>query len=195
MRARMALAYAGIPVEIREISLKEKPSSMVAISPKATVPVLQYDKLVLEQSLDIMKWALSQHDPDGWLTKENAAVVNAIIDRNDNDFKKILDQYKYPGRFPELNIKDVLAKALSEHLIPLNDQLNKTQFLLGAKLSMADIAIFPFIRQFHMVDEALFSLYQLGALKKWLNDRIESELFLSVMQKHSVWQDVLSEKP
>ena len=195
MRARMALAYAGIPVEIREISLKEKPSSMVAISPKATVPVLQYDKLVLEQSLDIMKWALSQHDPDSWLTKENAAVVNAIIDRNDNDFKKILDQYKYPGRFPELNTKDVLAKALSEHLIPLNDQLNKTQFLLGAKLSMADIAIFPFIRQFHMVDEALFSLYQLGALKKWLNDRIESELFLSVMQKHSVWQDVLSEKP
>ena len=195
MRARMALAYAGIPVEIREISLKEKPSSMIAISPKATVPVLQYDKLVLEQSLDIMKWALSQHDPDGWLTKENAVVVNAIIDRNDNDFKKILDQYKYPGRFPELNTKDVLAKALSEHLIPLNDQLNKTQFLLGAKLSMADIAIFPFIRQFHMVDEALFSLYQLGALKKWLNDRIESELFLNVMQKHSVWQDVLSEKP
>jgi glutathione S-transferase len=77
----------------------------------------------------------------------------------------------------------------------LNDQLKKTQYLLGAKLSMADIAIFPFIRQFHMVDEALFSLYQLEALKKWLNDHIESDLFLSVMQKHPVWQDAPLEKP
>ena len=74
----MALAYAGIPVEIREISLKEKPLSMLAISPKATVPVLQHDKLVLEQSVDIMKWALSQHDPDGWLTEENAVDVKAF---------------------------------------------------------------------------------------------------------------------
>jgi len=88
MRARMALAYAGIPVEIREISLKEKPRSMLAISPKATVPVLQHDKLVLEQSVDIMKWALSQHDPDGWLTEENAVDVKALIDANDGAFKK-----------------------------------------------------------------------------------------------------------
>ena len=108
---------------------------------------------------------------------------------------KILDQYKYPGRFPDINPEDVLANALSQHLMPLNEQLKKTTFLLGAKLSMADIAIFPFIRQFHMVDEALFGLYQLDALKKWLNDRIESELFVSVMHKHPVWQDVLSEKP
>ena len=191
----MALAYAGIPVEIREISLKEKPPSMVAISPKATVPVMQYGNLVLEQSLDIMRWALSQHDPDGWLTDENNMAVNTLIEVNDGSFKKILDQYKYPGRFPKVNSEDVLANALNQHLRPLDDQLRKTQFLLGAKISMADIAIFPFIRQFHMVDEALFSLYQLDALKKWLNDRIESELFVSVMHKHPVWQDVLSEKP
>ena len=189
MRARMALAYAGISVEIREISLKEKPPSMVAISPKATVPVMQYGNLVLEQSLDIMRWALSQHDPDGWLTNENDIDVNTLIDANDSSFKKILDQYKYPSRFPEVNPVDVLTNALNQHLRPLNDQLKKTQFLLGAKLSMADIAIFPFIRQFHMVDETLFSLHQLEALKKWLNDRIDSDLFLSVMQKHSVWRD------
>lgn len=195
MRARMALAYAGIPVEIREISLKEKPSSMLAISPKATVPVLQHGNLVLEQSLDIMKWALSQHDPDGWLTDENNVGATALIDANDGAFKKILDQYKYPARFSEVNPEDVLAKALNQHLRPLNDQLKKSQYLLGAKLSMADIAIFPFIRQFHMVDEALFSLYQLEALKKWLNDHIESDLFLSVMQKHPVWQDAPLEKP
>lgn len=194
MRARMALAYAGIPVEIREISLKEKPPSMVAISPKATVPVMQYGNLVLEQSLDIMRWALSQHDPDGWLTDENNIAVNTLIEVNDGSFKKILDQYKYPSRFPEVNPVDLLTSALNQHLRPLNNQLKKTEFLLGAKLSMADVAIFPFIRQFHMVDETLFSLYQLEDLKKWLNDCIESDLFLSIMQKHPVWQDASLEK-
>lgn len=190
----MALAYAGIPVEIREISLKEKPPSMVAISPKATVPVMQYGNLVLEQSLDIMRWALSQHDPDGWLTDENNMAVNTLIEVNDGSFKKILDQYKYPSRFPEVNPVDLLTSALNQHLRPLNNQLKKTEFLLGAKLSMADVAIFPFIRQFHMVDETLFSLYQLEDLKKWLNDCIESDLFLSIMQKHPVWQDTSLEK-
>lgn len=194
MRARMALAYAGIPVEIREISLKEKPPSMVAISPKATVPVMQYGNLVLEQSLDIMRWALSQHDPDGWLTDKNNIAVNTLIEVNDGSFKKILDQYKYPSRFPEVNPVDLLTSALNQHLRPLNNQLKKTEFLLGAKLSMADVAIFPFIRQFHMVDETLFSLYQLEDLKKWLNDCIESDLFLSIMQKHPVWQDASLEK-
>ena len=190
----MALAYAGIPVEIREISLKEKPPSMVAISPKATVPVMQYGNLVLEQSLDIMRWALSQHDPDGWLTDENNIAVNTLIEVNDGSFKKILDQYKYPSRFPEVNPVDLLTSALNQHLRPLNNQLKKTEFLLGAKLSMADVAIFPFIRQFHMVDETLFSLYQLEDLKKWLNDCTESDLFLSIMQKHPVWQDASLEK-
>jgi len=190
----MALAYAGIPVEIREISLKEKPPSMVAISPKATVPVMQYGNLVLEQSLDIMRWALSQHDPDGWLTDKNNIAVNTLIEVNDGSFKKILDQYKYPSRFPEVNPVDLLTSALNQHLRPLNNQLKKTEFLLGAKLSMADVAIFPFIRQFHMVDETLFSLYQLEDLKKWLNDCIESDLFLSIMQKHPVWQDASLEK-
>ena len=89
---------------------------------------------------------------------------------------------------------DLLTSALNQHLRPLNNQLKKTEFLLGAKLSMADVAIFPFIRQFHMVDETLFSLYQLEDLKKWLNDCIESDLFLSIMQKHPVWQDASLEK-
>lgn len=185
----MALAYANISVEIREISLKEKPLSMLAISPKATVPVLQYGNLVLEQSLDIMKWALSQHDPDGWLTDENNKGVMALIDANDGSFKRLLDQYKYPTRFSDVNVEGVLNEALDQHLKPLNARLKQAKFLLGDRLSMADIAIFPFIRQFHMIDETLFGLYQLDALKKWLNDRIESGLFLSVMQKHPVWQD------
>jgi glutathione S-transferase len=185
----MALAYANISVEIREISLKEKPLSMLAISPKATVPVLQYGNLVLEQSLDIMKWALSQHDSDGWLTDENNKGVMALIDANDGSFKRLLDQYKYPTRFSDVNVEGVLNEALDQHLKPLNARLKQAKFLLGDRLSMADIAIFPFIRQFHMIDETLFGLYQLDALKKWLNDRIESGLFLSVMQKHPVWQD------
>ncbi len=194
MRARMALAYAGIPVEIREISLREKPLSMLAISPKGTVPVLQYEDLVLEQSLDIMKWALSQHDPDAWITDENSAKAIALINANDGPFKKLLDQYKYPDKFPNTNVTDVLAEALEEHLRPLNAQLSETKFVLGPKLSIADVAIFPFIRQFHMIDESFFGLNQLDALKRWLNGRIESKLFLSVMQKYPVWHDVPSEK-
>lgn len=185
----MALTYANISVEIREISLKEKPLSMLAISPKGTVPVFQYGNLVLEQSLDIMKWALSQHDPDGWLTDENNISTMALIDANDGSFKRLLDQYKYPTRFLDMNVEGVLNEALDQHLKPLNARLEQAKFLLGDRLSMADIAIFPFIRQFHMVNETLFGLYQLDALKKWLDNRIESSLFLSVMQKHLVWQD------
>ena len=141
-----------------------------------------------------MRWALSQHDPDGWLTDKNNIAVNTLIEVNDGSFKKILDQYKYPSRFPEVNPVDLLTSALNQHLRPLNNQLKKTEFLLGAKLSMADVAIFPFIRQFHMVDETLFSLYQLEDLKKWLNDCIKSDLFLSIMRKHPVWQDASLEK-
>ena len=190
----MALAYAGISVEIREISLREKPLSMLAISPKGTVPVLQYEDLVLEQSLDIMKWALSQHDPDAWITDENSAKAIALINANDGPFKKLLDQYKYPEKFPNINVADVLEEALEKHLRSLNVQLSETKFVLGPKLSIADVAIFPFIRQFHMIDESFFSLNQLDALKRWLNGCIESKLFLSVMQKYPVWHDVSSEK-
>ena len=187
MRARMALSYAGIPVEIREISLRNKPLAMLEISPKGTVPVLQVGELVIEQSLEIMKWALSQSDKNGWLN--NLAASEALIATNDGPFKKLLDQYKYPDRYPHQTITGTLNQALEICLLPFEQRLQKSRYLLGDQMSLADVAIFPFIRQFSMVDAAWFEKSSLDHLKKWLNERIESDLFLGVMQKHPTWHD------
>jgi glutathione S-transferase len=189
MRARMALAYAGIAVEIREISLREKPASMLAISPKGTVPVMQSDDLVLEQSYDIMKWALKQSDPDQWLSAETESVIDEWVEKNDGPFKKLLDQYKYPDRYPDISLEETLSQAISSFLGPINEQLKKSTYLLGSKISLADIAIFPFVRQFAMVNSEWIDQSGLNYLKQWLNEHIESPLFLSVMQKYPTWQD------
>lgn len=187
MRARMALSYAGIPVEIREISLRNKPLAMLEISPKGTVPVLQVGELVIEQSLEIMKWALSQSDKNGWLN--NLAASEALIATNDGPFKRLLDQYKYPDRYPYQTITDTLNQALEICLLPFEQRLQSSRYLLGDQMSLADVATFPFIRQFSMVDAAWFEKSSLDHLKKWLNERIESDLFLGVMQKHPTWHD------
>jgi glutathione S-transferase len=193
MRARMALAYAGIAVEIREISLREKPASMLAISPKGTVPVMQSDDLVLEQSYDIMKWALKQSDPDQWLSAETESVIDEWVEKNDGPFKKLLDQYKYPDRYPDISLEETLSQAISSFLGPINEQLKKSTYLLGSKISLADIAIFPFVRQFAMVNPGWIDQSGLNFLKQWLNELLESPLFLSVMQKYPTWQDTTPE--
>ncbi len=189
MRARMALAYAGISVEIREISLKEKPASMLAISPKGTVPVLQRDDLVIEQSYDIMKWALKQFDPDQWLPSEMEGLIDEWVAKNDGPFKKLLDQYKYPDRHPAIKLEETLNQATKLFLGPINEQLRVSDYLLGSKISLADIAIFPFVRQFVMVDSGWIDRSGLSFLKQWLNARLESPLFLGVMQKYPTWHD------
>ncbi len=193
MRARMALAYSGIAVEIREISLREKPASLLAISPKGTVPVLQNDGLVIEQSYDIMKWALKQSDPDCWLTAETEAVIDEWVAKNDGPFKKLLDQYKYPDRHPDISLEETLSQATASFLGPINEQLTKSTHLLGSKVSLADIAIFPFVRQFAMVDPDWIDQSGLDSLKQWLNQHLESPLFLSVMQKYPTWHDPTQE--
>jgi glutathione S-transferase len=189
MRARMALAYAGIAVEIREISLREKPASMLAISPKGTVPVLQSDGLVIEQSYDIMKWALRQSDPDQWLSKDTESLIDEWVTKNDGPFKKLLDQYKYPDRYPDVQLEETLSQAVALFLGPINEQLKTNRYLLGPKISLADIALFPFVRQFAMVDPDWIDQSGLNFLKQWLNEHIESPLFLSVMQKYPTWHD------
>lgn len=194
MRARMALAYAGIDVEIREISLREKPSSMLAISPKGTVPVLRQGTLVIDESYLIMRWALSQSDPDEWLKKELEASIDQWVARNDGPFKKLLDQYKYPDRFPETNLSDTLSKAIELQLNPLETQLKQTPYIFGEKISLADIAIFPFIRQFMMVDPAKFDQLDFVAVKRWLNEHLESALFLKIMTRYPTWEDSGLEK-
>jgi glutathione S-transferase len=189
MRARMALAYSGIAVEIREISLREKPTSLLAISPKGTVPVLQSDGLVIEQSYDIMKWALRQSDPDQWLSVQTESVIDEWVEKNDGPFKKLLDQYKYPDRYPDISLEETLSQAMALFLGPINQQLKANPYLLGPKLSLADIALFPFVRQFAMVDPDWLDQSGLLFLKQWLNERLESPLFIGVMQKNPTWQD------
>lgn len=185
----MALAYSGIIVEIREISLREKPASLLAISPKGTVPVLQSDGLVIEQSYDIMKWALRKSDPDQWLSAQTESIIDDTVEKNDGPFKKLLDQYKYPDKYPDVSIEETLSQATSLFLGPINEQLKKSAYLLGSKISLADIAIFPFVRQFAMVDSEWIDQSDLNYLKQWLNELIESPLFLSVMQKYPTWYD------
>ena len=188
MRARMTLKYAGIEYEHREIELRNKPQSMLDASPKGTVPVLLVDKLVIDQSLDIMRWAIEQSDLDGWGNVDHE-IARVWIEKNDSRFKLLLDQYKYPNRHPGLDPESVLNEALQLMLLPMENALQHSQHLLGSKITLVDVAIFPFIRQFSMVDPERFDQLPIPATKKWLATHLESELFNSVMQKCPVWLD------
>jgi glutathione S-transferase len=189
MRARMALKYAGVEVEHREIELRNKPPSMLLASPKGTVPLLCLDDgLVLDQSLEIMHWALGQFDPDAWALVDKV-IAQEWIERNDGPFKALLDQYKYPNRHPDLKTLDVLNAAKTLMLEPIETALQSHQYLMGDSLCWVDVAIFPFIRQFSMVNPSEFESLPLPATKAWLEARIESELFKSVMNKYPTWID------
>lgn len=184
----MALQYAGIQVEHREIELRNKPHSMLQASPKGTVPVLCVEGKILDQSLEIMHWALGQTDPDGWGSVDQS-IAQAWIEKNDGPFKILLDQCKYPNRYPELNQEEVLSAAIELMLKPIESTLQSSQYLLGSQMTWVDIAIFPFIRQFGMVNPKKFEEFQFPLTKQWLNRHNESKLFNSVMQKHPTWVD------
>jgi len=188
MRARMAIWAANIQVDVREISLREKPAHLLHISPKGTVPVLQLsDGTVLEQSLDIMQWALAQNDPQGWLNADPEA-VNALITINDGDFKKALDRYKYPDRYPE-HTQAFYREQGEQFLQRLEAALEQHDYFLGDKPSMADVAIFPFIRQFAAVDAEWFASSPYPKLRAWLEGWLESPLFAEVMQKFPTYTE------
>jgi len=186
IRARMALQYAGIAVAIREIALKDKPVEMLKASPKGTVPVLVLpDGSVLEQSLEIMHWALQQHDTAGWLTADSAR-TQQLIAESDGSFKQALDKYKYAIRFPEQAEVDYRAQG-EVFLQKLELLLTQSQFLLKDQVSLADIAIFPFIRQFSGVDQSWFEAAPYPKLRGWLTCLISSTLFISIMQKQPTY--------
>lgn len=183
MRARMALRYAGISVETREVVLGDKPRHMLAASPKGTVPVLVLpDGKVIDESLDIMAWALAQQDPDGWLTDNR--LFQELITENDGSFKRALDQYKYATRFPEQSA-EVYRQQGERFLARLEALLSEHAYLLSEKLTQADVAIFPFIRQFSMVDRDWFAEAPYPHLRQWLAGLLASELFNAVMQKQT----------
>jgi len=182
MRARMALSYAGIAVEIREVSFKDKPAHMLQVSPKGTVPVLVLQSgQVIEQSLDIMYWALQQHDADGWLREDPQQQL--LIAENDGSFKQSLDRYKYAIRFPEYSAEHYRQQG-ELFLQKLERRLQQSAFLLGNTISLSDIAIFPFIRQFAAVDSVWFETAAYTRLKSWLQHLVNSTLFESVMTKY-----------
>jgi glutathione S-transferase len=188
MRARMALKYAGVAIEIREISLRDKPAHLLQVSPKGTIPVLVLpDGTVLEQSLDIMYWALQQRDIDEWLLADSEQ-TQQLITENDTSFKQALDRYKYAIRFPEQSMEDYRSQG-EAFLAKLEQRLTQTNFLMGEQVSLADIAIFPFIRQFSAVDADWFASTPYVRLKAWLSLLVESELFNSIMGKYPVYSN------
>ncbi len=187
MRARMAIRYSGIPVELREVMLKNKPETMLRASPKATVPVLIDHDRVIDESLDIIFWALQQHDPDHWLEPQQQDQALSLIRQNDNIFKIHLDHYKYFDRFPEHDQLYYRQKG-EIFLQALEQRLQQQPFLLG-EAGLADIAIFPFIRQFAFVDMPWFETSPYPALRNWLNHWLDSDHFSSIMQKYPAWDE------
>lgn len=175
MRARLALYSAKIFHEHREVDLKHKSPEMLELSPKGTVPVLQLDDgTVLEQSLDIMKWALK--DP-----KMSPEDMN-LIEENDTTFKQALDRYKYPGRY--LEEKDVNYRDLGElFLKKLETRLSPC----AGTPTFLDMAVFPFVRQLSKVDQQWFEAQNYSHLINWLDSMSASDLFQHVMEKFSPW--------
>lgn len=179
----MALAQACVPVRIHEVALRDKPAELLAASPKATVPVLVTARGdVIEESLDVMRWALAQNDPDGWLDCD-AEATRHWTTLNDITFKPLLDRYKYSGRHPEQTPEAHRRAAMVAFVQPLNNQLQQSTWLVGDRVSMADVALFPFVRQFAGVDKTWFDAQAIGAVQGWLQHWLDSSLFHAVMEK------------
>lgn len=191
MRARMAILYSGISIELREVVLREMPAALLACSPKGTVPVMVLPAgPVIDESRDIMEWALGQSDPDGWLPRSAGlqAGAKALLDENDGVFKTDLDHYKYAVRYPEHPPEYYRAQG-ERFLLKLEQRLIAHNYLLGEQLTVADIGIFPFVRQFAFVDKVWFDTAPYPQVQAWLVQRLESDLYNRVMQKYPQWHD------
>ena len=182
MRARLALAVSGTRTELREVRLSAKPQAMLDASPKGTVPVLvQPGGTVIDESLDIMRWALARRDPEGWLARDDAE----LIAMNDGPFKRDLDGYKYPDRIGA----DTTAHRESglTFLCEIDARLANSVQLCGADRGLADAAIMPFVRQFAAVDREWFAALPLPQLQQWLAGHLASDLFAAIMVRAAPW--------
>ncbi len=200
MRARLAIAASGQRCVLREVVLRDKPAALLQASPKGTVPVLVLqtpDRLrVIDQSLDIMRWALSLDDPDNWLAPETGDLSGmlALIAACDTDFKQQLDRYKYPQRHADLAAEAVAAYACDHRdqaarwIATLEARLN-AGFLFGARPTLADMAILPFIRQYAHVDAAWFAAQPWPRVQHWLQAWEDSQRFAAVMPKYAPWRE------
>lgn len=179
---------ASIPCELREVVLRNKPDQMLAISSKATVPVLQLPgHEVIDESIEVMRWALEQSDPERWLDTDRAE-TSRLIDRNDGSFKQDLDHYKYFVNYPE-HSQAVYRQRGESFLADLEQRLELTGGigLMGDRTTLADIAIFPFVRQFSRVDWGWFADAPYERLRAWLLGHEASDLYQSVMKKYAIW--------
>ena len=182
MRARMALAVSGTACAIREVVLADKPAEMIEASPKATVPVLVLHDRVIDESLDIMRWALARNDPEDWLGGDDPTLIAGF----DGAFKRHLDRYKYPYRH---GVDPVEARAGGTAMLAeLEARLTGRANLCRDTRALADIAIMPFVRQFAEVDRAWFDGQPLPRVQSWLAGHIASPLFARVMVKLPPWR-------
>lgn len=189
MRARLAIKASGRSVDLREILLRDKPDLFLQASQKGTVPVLVLpDGTVIDESLDVMFWALQSADPQGWLAsyhKDEAATM-AHLDALDNKFKSHLDRYKYATRYEDVDALEDRAKGVA-FLEKWDEILGKQGALSGAELGILDYATLPFVRQFRIADIAWFDDQDWPHLHRWLQTFLNSPLFASVMEKYKPW--------
>ena len=186
MRARLAIAISEQEIRLREIVLKHKPTELLVISPNKTIPVLQINEQeVLDESLEIMVWALSKNDPQQWIN-DSLQEMLSLIDNNDYEFKYWLDKYKYADRFPEYEQAYYRDQA-EDFLMVLESRLHQKSYLFADHITLADMAIFPFIRQFANVDKNWFEQSPYLLVQQWLIKLINSDLFISCMKKYPTW--------
>jgi len=189
MRARLALSVSGPPCVLREVDLKNRPPELYQASSKGTVPVLVIDDGdVIEESLEIMRWSLRRKDPENWLApfEKYAEEAAAIIANCDGYFKFHLDRYKYAQRYENVH-PDEHRQQAAQFLEELNQKLTSTSFLFGSNVSMVDMAVLPFVRQFAFADMEWFQAQPWNHLLRWLSEFLDSARFQSIMTKHLVW--------
>lgn len=181
MRARLAVLASGVQVELREIVLRDKPAAFLAASPSATVPCLVTEAGVIDESLEVMIWALQQHDPEGWLNMPDAG--HYWIDRADGPFKRALDRVKYNSRYEPAEVNQARAEAIGF--------FNDLELAMGAwifdRASLADYALLPFVRQFALIDKAWFDARPWPKVHAWLARFLASDRFAATMVKHPLW--------
>ncbi|KZB50800.1 glutathione S-transferase [Thalassospira xiamenensis] len=191
MRARMALLASGMDVELREVVLRDKPQSMIDASPKATVPVLILpDGSVIDESLEIMVWALAENDPEKWLEPESGTLEDmlALISQNDGPFKHHLDRYKYFNRYEDADPAEHRRDA-EKILNRLDGRLAVGKYLFGSRPALADFAIAPFVRQFANTDRDAFDATPFVHLQRWLDDFLNSRWFETAMVRYDQWHE------
>ena len=189
MRARMAIHISSQKCEIREVLLRDKPTSMLEYSSKGTVPVLVLQSgEVIDESLDVIDWALNLNDPDNWQRSKDNENTKELIKINDGEFKHHLDRYKYSKRYDNEDPEFHRKKCLS-FIEKVNSELQNSKYIFDDAISYIDISLLPFIRQFRIADNEWFDELPYENVKSWLSNFLNSELLESIMSKHDLWKE------